>query len=128
MLGERLGDDGVEIGQLGPALADQRRRRGQVLADDHRRVGMMKRSRTRQQVVSRAPQRILVGPRIEVRALQLLGRAVGGRAHQHVRRGQAADLTQLAGNAEIGQQDPPSRVGVTEQDVGGFDVTMQQAA
>ena len=131
ILGHRLGDHGVEFRQLRSPFTDQRRCRGQVLADDHRRVGVLERGGPGEQVERGTAERVLVGTRVEIVALQLLGRAVGGRPHQHVRRGQTADLAHLAGDAEIGEQDAPSGAGRrtrAQQDVGGFDVTMQQSA
>ncbi len=41
----------------------------------------------------------------------------------------SADVADLSGNTEVGQQDPSSaRVGVAEQNVGGLDVAVQQSA
>jgi hypothetical protein len=50
-------------------------------------------------------------------------------ADHHVGCGQTADVTELSGDAEIGEQDPAFPCGwLTKQDVGGFDVAMQQSA
>jgi hypothetical protein len=50
-------------------------------------------------------------------------------AHGHVGGGQPADVVEVAGDAEVGQQDSTrTRVRGGEQDVGRFDVAVQQAA
>ncbi len=76
-----------------------------------------------------AAQRVLVGTPVDVVAQELFGCGVSGRPHHHVGGGQTADVADLSGNAEVGQQDPSSaRVGIAEQNVGGLDVAVQQSA
>ena len=89
---------------------------------------MLERGAAGQQVERGTSEGVLVGPSVQIGALELLGRAVGGGTHRHVRCGQPADLTKLARDAEVCEQDASSGVGVTQQDVGRFDVTMQQSA
>jgi hypothetical protein len=58
----------------------------------------------------------------------LFGRRVGGRPDHHVGRGEPADITDLSGDAEVGQQDSsPPRIGLSQQDIGGLDVAVQQS-
>src|SRR6185312_4552249 len=101
---------------------ERRRGRRQVVGNDDRRIRVLERGGTGQQVKRGASQRVLIGARVDVGALQLLGGAVSGGSHRHVGRGQATDLTHLARDAEIGQQNASSRVGITEQDVRRLDV------
>ena len=129
VLGQHSGDGGVEIGEVGPPRAEMWRRRGKMLGDHHCGVGVVVGCRAGQQVKCGAAQRVLVGTPVDVVAQELFGCGVSRRPHHHVGGGQTADVTDLPGNTEVGQQDPaPARVGITEQNVGGLDVAVQQSA
>ena len=82
---------------IGPRRADRRRDGGEVLADDHRGVGMLERRRPGEQLVGRRGQRVLVGPAVDSLAGQLLRRGVGDRAHRHVGAGQFAGVVRRGG-------------------------------
>ena len=72
---------------------------------------------------------VLVGAGVDVAAHQLFGRRVGDRSHGEVRVGQPADVVVVSGYSEVSQQDSALAVfWVGEQDIGGFDVAMQQPA
>ena len=66
ILCQHLGNDSVEVGQLGPSLTDLRGRRGQVLADDDRRTGVLIRRDSGQQLKSGAAKRILIDSPVDV--------------------------------------------------------------
>ena len=101
----------------------------QVLADHCDRVGVLERRRTGEQMKSRGGQRILVRAAVDVGTRQLLGRRVGHRPHRDIGLGDTADVGEVARYAEVRQQDSAFPVlGVGEQDVGGLDVAVQQAA
>jgi hypothetical protein len=76
-----------------------------VLADDDRRVGLLKRRGTGQQMKGGGRQRILIRPPVKLRAKQLLGRRVRHGADRHVGGGQAADVIRPAVDAEVRQHD-----------------------
>lgn len=84
----------------------------------------------REKVKCGGGQRVLVGAAVDVGARQLLGRSVRGRAYRQVCCGDSADVVKLAGYPEVCQEDsrPPGVVRPGEQDIGGFDIAMQQAA
>jgi hypothetical protein len=68
-------------------------------------------------------------PGIRARVCIASNLAAGDGAHGHVGGGQPADVVEVAGDAEVGQQDSTrTRVRDGEQDVGRFDVAVQQAA
>ena len=74
-------------------------------------------------------QRVLIGAPVEIGAHQLLRRSIGHRSHRHIGGGQSADVGQLARYPEVRQQDPSFAVfWLGEQDVGRFDVAMQQTS
>ncbi|CNK68367.1 Uncharacterised protein [Mycobacterium tuberculosis] len=101
-MGKRPGEHPVEAGQFRTLIAEPGR--------------LVDRRRTRQQVKSRGRQGVLVGAAVDLGAGQLLGRGISDRAG--ARR-----------YPEVGQQDSLLAGGGTgQQDVGGFDVTMQQPA
>ena len=101
----------------------------EVAADHHGGLGISKRRGPGQEVVGGCGQGVLVGAAVDVLAHQLLGGGVVNGADCHVRGGQSADVIDRAGNAEVGQEDSPLVlvVYVGEQDVGGFNVAVQQA-
>ena len=100
-----------------------------MLTDDDGRVRILERRRARQQMERGRRQRVLVGPAVQAFTHQLLGRGVGHRAHRHVRCGQTADIVGPACDSEVTQQDSLlTRLGMSEQDVGGFDIAVQQVA
>ena len=78
-----------------------------------------------EQVVGGRRERVLVGPAVHRGIGQLLGCRVVDRSHGHVGAGQPAGLVHRPGDPEIRQQDPPPRP-AGEQDVGWFDVAVQQ--
>ncbi len=128
VLGQRLGEHRAQPGQFGPLGSDRGRVGAQVLADDDRRVGVLERRHPGEQVIGRRGQRVLVGVTVYVVALELFGCGVGHRADRHVGSGQPAGLTHPPGDAEVGEHDPVvTGVGEAQQDVGRFDVAVQQA-
>ena len=101
----------------------------QVLPDHRDRVGVGERRGAGEQVKRRRRQRVLVGAAVEVGSDQLLGGRVSDGAHRDVGLGDSADVGELTGNAEVRQQDSVIvLVRVGQQDVGGFDVPVQQTA
>ena len=128
LLGQRLGEHRAEADQFGALCADRGWLGGQVLADHDRRVGVLERRHPGEQVVGGGGQRVLVCMPVDALALELFGRGVGDRADRHVGSGQRAGLPDPARDAEVGEHDPRvTGLGPAEQDVGGFDVPMQQA-
>ena len=91
---------------------------------------MLERRRSREQLVGRRRQRVLIGPAVDVLVgSELLGRRIGNRADRHVRAGERTDLADAAGNTEVRQQDSlVIGVRIGDQDVGRFDVAVQQTA
>src|SRR5271166_6700087 len=76
-----------------------------------------------------AGQSVLVCPPIDVGAGQLFRRCISDGSHRDIGLGDPADVTEVASYAEVRQQDSAFPViGMGEQDVGGFDVAVQQAA
>ena len=129
VLRERLAQNRIERRQLGTPVGKGRRRRGEVLADDHRRIGMVKRRRSRQQVKCGRCQRVLVRAAVELLAHQLFGSGVEHRADRHVGRSEVAGVVDPSSNTEVAQQNSLfTRFGVGHHDVGGLDVTMQETA
>jgi hypothetical protein len=125
ILGQRLGQHRVESRRLGALSGDRGRRRGQVLADDDRRVGVLKRRSTGQQVKGGGRQRVLIRPAVELPTHQLLGRSVRNRTDGHVGGGQPADVVHPAGDTEVRQQNSLfARLMVSQQAVGGFDIAV----
>ncbi len=102
VIGERPGEHPVETRQFRALVTEP----GRVV--DWRRAG--------QQVKSGGGQGVLVGAPVDLGAGQLLGRRV-------------TDGAGARGYPEVGQQDSLlARGGTGQQDVGGFDVAMQQPA
>ena len=82
-----------------------------------------------QQVKCSSSQGVLVSAPVDGLAHQLLGRGVANRSQRHIGGRKAADAFEFASNPEVGQQDSsPVQVGGSNQDVGRFDVTVQQTA
>ena len=89
----------------------------------------MRKLRTGEQVIGGGCQGVLVSTTVDVLTHQLLWGRVGHRPNGHIGRGESADVVNIAGDPEVGQQNSPrTRVRTGEQDVGRFDVAMQQAA
>ena len=81
-----------------------------------------------QQVVGRGGERVLVGSPVHRFAHELLWRGVGDGADGHVGRGDAAGVIEWSGDAEVGEEDARViGVEVGDDDVGGLDVSVQQA-
>lgn len=84
---------------------------------------------TGEQVEGRGGQRVLVGPPVEFTAHQLLRCGIRHRADGHVGGGEPADVVDPAGDAEVRQQNSLlTGAGAGQQDVGGLDIAVQQAA
>ena len=119
----------VQVFEVGTIVAEPGRIFVQVLADDGDRVGVLERRRTGQQMKSRCGQGVLVCPPVDVGTRQLFRCGVGNRAHGDIGFGDAADVAKVASYTEVRQQDATFALfGVGEQDVGGFDVAVQQPA
>jgi hypothetical protein len=74
--------------------------------------------------MKRRPERVEVGPRVGVGALQLLGSREAQRAQEVARRRQALEIGEVPGDPEVRHFDgavPP------DQDVRGFDVAVENA-
>ena len=77
-------------------------------------------------LVEHDPERVDVAAGVDGLALGLLGREVGGRAHDRAGLGEAlARLADGPGDAEVGHLD---LAGVVDQDVAGLDVAVDHAA
>ena len=72
---------------------------------------------------------VLVGAAVDRFAHQLFGCRIGQRAHSHVRLCEPTDVVDIAGYSEVGQEDSRLTIVVemSHHDVGGLDVTVQQA-
>ena len=78
---------------------------------------------------SRGSQRVLIRPTVERPAEELLGGHVVDGPHCDVGVGEVAGVVDSAGDPEVGQQHPsPVAIGCGDEDVLGFDVTMEQTA
>ena len=103
VFGERREEHVVEVCQLRAVVAEPGRLLVQVLADHRDRVGVLERRRTGEQMKGRGGQGILISPAIDVGTRQLLGCGVGHRTDRDVGLGDAADVGQVARNAEVRQ-------------------------
>ena len=123
LLGHALGDDLVERGELGIDGRRLRHRRTDVardlLLEAVHRVG----PRARQAFVQHARQRIHVRAYIDVPALEPLGGHVRHGSERASGRGQPG----VAGRAGQAEVDQVGEVTVGDQDVGRFDVPVDQA-
>ena len=98
-----------------------------MIADHHRRVSIGERYGSGEQVKRGGGQRVLVRMTVQRLTGELFGGSVGDRAHRHIGGGQSATVEGITGNTKVGQQD--SSIFLTlvgEQNVGGFDVAMEQ--
>ena len=128
-LRERLGESRPEIGQLGSTGPDRRYIAREVLTDDDRRIGVLKRRSTGQQLKSGRRQCILVGAAVDPVAHELFGRGVRNGSHGHVGSGQIVRVTDAPGDPEVRQHDSLiGGSGVGQQDVGGLDVAVEQSS
>ncbi len=126
LLGHRPGKRRLQRRQLGPAFPDRRRRRHHMFGDDSRRTGVIVGLRPGEQVKSGARQCILISSRVDRLTHQLLGRGIGNRPDGDVGRGQSR-VVDTARDPEVGQKHPLRlQPRVSDQDVGRFDVPMQQ--
>ncbi|OBH03677.1 hypothetical protein A5696_07250 [Mycobacterium sp. E2699] len=115
--------------QLGTPVGESRRCRIEVLADNSYRIVVLKRRRTGEKVKRGGSQGILVGAAIDLCTHQLFGRGIGKGADGEIGRRKSADVAEWSCNAEVGQQNSsPAVLGLGEQDVGRFDIPMQQPA
>src|SRR4029079_5298591 len=103
--------------------------RVEVAADDDRWIGVREQLQAGQQVVGGGGQGVLVGTPVNALTHELFWGSVGDRAHGHVGGGQAVGGIKGAGDTEGGEEDSPVvlRIESGDDDVGGLDVSVQQA-
>ena len=77
-----------------------------MLTDDDRRIGVLERLLSGQQMKGRRRERVLVGSAVDRLTHELLWRGVRDGSDGHVRRGQPARIIDAPGDSEVGQQDP----------------------
>lgn len=98
-----------------------------MIADHHCGVRVRERRGAGQKVKRCRSQGVLVCMAVQRLTGELFGGSVGDRAHRHIGGRQSGAVEGVAGNAEVGQQDSPIFLTlVGEQNIGGFDVSMQQ--
>ena len=125
----RLGEHRIQQRQLWSLLADGRWWGRNVFGNGDGGGRRVIRFGPGQEVKRRAGQRVLVRAPIDRLPHQLFGRGVRHRAHGHVRGRQPRGVIDAAGDAEVGQINPPRvRIGILQQDVGRFDIAVQQPA
>ena len=127
-LGQRLGQHRLQRStQRRVDLAQRRRRRGQVR--EHPGGGGVARERhlPRQRLEQHTGQRVLVGPTVDVLALQLLGRDVGQRPDDEAGL-RHAGITAVLRDAEVGEVGVPAPAGPGDQDVRRLHVAVHKAA
>lgn len=96
-------------------------------ADDDGGVGVRKQLCTGQQVVCRCGEGVFVSLPVHRLAHELLGCRVGNGSNCHVGCGESVGVIEWAGDAEVGEVDiRVVCVEVSDQDVGRFDVAMEQ--
>ena len=130
ILGQGRRDHVVEgFGQLGPPPGDFRRGIVDVRQERPEFVAATERRLARQQLVEHAAERVDVDAPVHRPALDLLGREVLDRPDDSAIARQARDGRRVLRQAEIAQiRVIGATVVVREQDVGGLDVTMDQAS
>ena len=98
-------------------------------ADDGDGVGVGEECCASEELVGGGGQGVLVGSAVEGVTGELLGGGVGEGADGEAGGGETGGVVEGPGNAEVGEVDAALAVGVglTKQDVGGFDVAVQQA-
>src|SRR6202040_2589519 len=89
-------------------------------------AGAGERCCAREHPIQRAAQRVDIGAAIDRQAADRLGGGVGDAGHHHSGGGQPGRVVEGPGDAEVGKQDPLVVGG--EQEVGGFDVAVEQLA
>ncbi len=99
-----------------------------MAANDDGGVGMCEKLRTREQVVGRSCQRVEVCATVNLFAHQLFWSSVGDGADSHVGCSDTAAVIEWSRDSKICQKDV-LLIGsqIRDDDVGGFDITMQQA-
>jgi hypothetical protein len=91
-------------------------------------IGVWEQLHARQQVVGGGGEGVLISSPVQVLAHELFGRGVGDSAHGHVGSSDAARVIQWAGNTEVGERNLfIIAVEISDDDVGGLDVSVQQA-
>jgi hypothetical protein len=97
-------------------------------ADDNSWIGVWEQLQAGQEVVGGGSEGVLVSSPVQLFTHELFGRGVGNGAHGHVGRGDAAAVIEWSGNTEVGEENPPIiAVEIGDDDVGGLDVSVQQA-
>ena len=100
-----------------------------MLADHGNRIGVLIWRRPGKQVKHAGRQRVLVGASIDVLTHQLLGRSVGDRSNGEIGCRESARVSQGPCYSEVREKYASLTVviGLAEQDVGGLDISVQQA-
>src|SRR5262249_17394993 len=129
VFGEGLGEHAVEAGQLRALVTDRLPRMAEDLAGGAPRVRIEHPRSTGPPVERGGRQRVLGRAAGDVGAHQLFRRGVGDSADRRVGPGTPDGITESPGYPKIGQQNSLLTLPrACQQDVGGFDIAVQQPA